>query len=257
MSVMLSNLTGGGQLQAKVQALLSAAPARHIQMYFRDDRLEALARHRGLDGAVPNPRAGDLTAVYTQNGNGSKVDVYQGRAIDQVVQLHPDGSARVDRTVRLVNQTPPYTGIGPDIKRGYTTRWATNLVMNLMPRGARIIGQPDVEMANTVKHGVDQAGRTFAQAAIEAPPGGTVELSWSYTVPRAMVRNGAGWHFTDSVTVQNTVNPFVLRITVLAPDGWALRQSDTGQYWGFVDNGANLQIIVGAPITLSLDLVPN
>ena len=107
-------------------------------MYFRDDRLQQLVEKQDLAGAIPTPRSGNLTAVYTQNGNGSKLDVYQQRTVDEVIRLQPDGSATVRRTVRLDNPTPPYTGAGPDIKRGYTTRWATNLVIN--PDAARCQG---------------------------------------------------------------------------------------------------------------------
>jgi hypothetical protein len=255
MSVMLSNLTGGGQLQAKASALLSAAPTRHIQMYFRDSRLEALARHRGLDGAVPSPASGDLTAVYTQNGNGSKVDVYQKRTVSQAVQLHEDGSATVRRTVRIENPTPPYNGIGPDTKFGYTTRWATNLIISLFPRGARITQQPQSELASTVKKGIDQAGRPFGQAAVVTKPDGSSEVSWEYELPKAAVRDGASLLFKDAVAPQNTVNGFLLETTVTAPDGWTLQRVDDSQAW-YVNGGqAFLQIGIDAPFTVQLRAV--
>ena len=252
MSVMLSNLTGGGQLQAKAQALLSAAPTRHIQMYFRDDRLEALVRHRGLDGSVPSPARGDLTAVYTQNGNGSKVDVYQQRTVDQTVRLHADGSATVRRTVTIDNATPPYRGSGPDTKFGYTTRWATNLVISLFPRGARITQQPDSELATTVKKGVDQVGRPFGQAAVVTPPGQSSRVSWEYELPHAAVRDGSSLRLVDEVAPQNTVNNFLLQTTVIAPDGWTLRRVDDSQFWFVQANQGYLQIPVDGPTTLQL-----
>jgi hypothetical protein len=256
MSVMLSNLTSGGQLQGKAQALLSAAPTRHIQMYFRDDRLEALARNRGLDGSVPNPSTGDLTAVYTQNGNGSKVDVYQRRTVTQVVQLHEDGSATVRRTVRIENPTPPYNGSGPDTKFGYTTRWATNLVISLFPRGAHITQQPQSELASTVKKGVDQVGRPFGQAAVVTPPQGTSEVSWVYELPRAAVRHDGKLLLTDTVAVQNTVNNFLLSTSVQAPEGWTLSRVDDSQAWFIDRNQGFLQIDVDQPLVVQLQATP-
>ncbi len=101
MSTMLSSLMEGGQLKAKTNALLSVAPSRHVQMYFRDDRLQKLVEDRGLAGAVPTPDVGNMTAVFTQNGNGSKVDVFQQRTINQTVVVHEDGSATVGRTVEI------------------------------------------------------------------------------------------------------------------------------------------------------------
>jgi hypothetical protein len=256
MSTMLSSLMAGGQLRAKADALLSVAPTRHFQMYFRDDRLQRMVERRDLAGAVPTPRVGNLTAVFTQNGNGSKLDVFQRRKVNQTVVVHEDGSATVGRTVVLDNPTPPFTGAGRDIRRGYDTRWATNLVVNLMPPGSRITEEPKVDLVTTVKQGKDQEGRTFAQAAVVSPPNGSAEVSWTYEVPKAAVRVGDVWRFRDVIVPQNTVNPFVLGTTVLAPEGWTTRRVDDSQLWYVADNLGNLQVAVDAPQTLMLDLVP-
>ena len=113
----------------------------------------------------------------------------------------------------LRNNTPPYVGDVPDARRGYLTRWVTNLVINLMPPGARITDEPEVELEVTQKKGVDQAGRTFAQAAVVTSPGGSSTLSWEYVVPHAAYRTGASLRYVDSLVTQNTVNGFLLRTT--------------------------------------------
>jgi len=256
MSTMLSSLMAGGQLRAKADALLSVGPSRHFQMFFRDDRLQRMVERRGLAGAVPTPRVGNLTAVFTQNGNGSKLDVFQQRRIDQTIEVREDGSATVHRTVRLDNPSPPFTGEGRDIRRGYDTRWATNLVINLMPPGSRVTSEPTVDLISTVKQGKDQEGRTFAQAAVVAPPGGSVQVSWSYEVPRAAARVADAWRFRDVIVPQNTVRPFTLGTTVLAPKGWTTRRVDDSQLWYTADNLGNLQVEVATPQTWMLDLVP-
>jgi hypothetical protein len=251
MTTILTDLTGGGGIKNKVMSLAKAIPARHLQMYFRDDRLEKVASTLGAAGAVPSPKTGNLTAVYTQNGNGSKVDVFQQRTINENIQLRADGSAVVRRSVTLLNQTPPYQGTGPDIKRGYLTRWATNLVINLMPPGARITSEPQVDLAGTVKTGVDQAGRTYAQAAVVTAPGGSSTVTWEYELPHATERVGGSLRLVDRVIPQNTVNGFLLQSTVTAPDGWNLRVDD-GQSWYLQKNQGFLQINVDAPTTLQL-----
>jgi hypothetical protein len=258
MSTMLSRLTQGGGIRAKAQALLSAAPARHLQVYFRDERLQRLAVTQGVAGAVPTPKTGNLTAVYTQNVNGSKVDVFQRRTVAEVVHLRKDGSGVVDRTVQIQNATPPFAGAGPDPKFGYVTRWATNLVTNLMPPGAKVTRQPQLtKLPTTAKTGRDQEGRTYAQAAVETPPGETSELSWSYTLPRAMARQADGsWLMTDAVVPQNTLNGFVLRSTVIAPDGWTVSAPDSTQSWLLNGGTAFLEIAVGQPITLQVRVAP-
>ena len=256
MSTMLSSLMAGGALKAKADALLSVAPSRHVQLYFRDDRLQRLVERQHLAGAVPAPKSGNLTAVYTQNGNGSKVDVFQRRTVTQTIRLDRDGSALVRRTVRLENPVPPYTGVGPDIRRGYTTRWATNLVISLMPPGSRITDEPEVALESTVKQGVDQAGRRYAQAAVVTEPDGASELSWEYRLPHAAKRTPTGWRLVDRVAVQNTVNGFLLRTTVIAPEGWTMRPVDSAQSWYIDGSQAFLEIAVNDPVVLRLDAEP-
>jgi hypothetical protein len=255
MSTMLSSLMEGGQLKAKMNALLAVAPSRHVQAYFRDDRLQHLVEDRGLAGAVPNPRAGNMTAVFTQNGNGSKVDVFQQRTISQVVEVHEDGSAKVSRTVRIENATPPYTGPEPDPKFGYFTRWATNLVINVLPRGAKVVEEPTTRVTD-VERGRDQVGRTFAQAAVTNSPGETVEVSWAYRIDDAVEKVGDAWRFKDLVVPQNTVNTEVVATTVLAPEGWTTRRVDDSQLWYTANNMGMLQIPVSTPTVFQLDLVP-
>ena len=252
MTTILTDLTAGGGIQGKVQALAKAIPDRHLQLYFRDARLQRVVQRIDAGGAVPAPKVGNLTAVYTQNGNGSKVDIFQQRSIDETVRLRPDGSAVVRRTVTLQNATPPYAGTTPDIKRGYLTRWATNLVITLMPPGATLTDVPTSDLPATVKKGVDQAGRTFAQAAVVTPPGESSTLSWEYVLPHAAVREGRSLRFLDTLAPQNTVNGFLLRTTVIAPDGWSLRRVDDSQSW-FIQGGQGfLQINVQAPMKLQL-----
>jgi hypothetical protein len=252
MTTILTDITAGGGIRTKVTALAKAIPNRHLQFFFRDKRLQRVAEEMDAAGAVPSPKVGNLTAVYTQNGNGSKVDVFQDREIDETVQLRKDGSALVRRTVTLKNNTPPYVGDVPDARRGYLTRWVTNLVINLMPPGARITDEPEVELEVTQKKGVDQAGRTFAQAAVVTSPGGSSTLSWEYVVPRAAYRTGASLRYVDSVVTQNTVKGFLLRTTVLAPEGWTLRRVDDSQAWFLQGAQGFLQIGVSGPLKLQL-----
>ena len=81
MATMLSRLTEGGGLIGKMQALGQAVPGRHLQMYFRDDALQKVMVDKGMAGTIPVAENGNLTAVYTQNGNGNKLDVYQRRTV--------------------------------------------------------------------------------------------------------------------------------------------------------------------------------
>jgi hypothetical protein len=220
MGVMLNRLTEGGGLVGKARALGLAVPGRHLELYFRDPALQKVVVAEGMGGTIPVRRTGNLTAVYTQNGNGNKMDVFQRRTVTERVKLRADGSALVRRTVALENPTPPYTAPYADRHRGYDTRWATNLVINLMPKGARLVSQPVVTMVGTVGSGVDQDGRTYAKAAVMLPPDGKASLTWSYVVPHAAVVRGDRMYFRDYVAPQSMLRTPTLDLQVVAPKGW-------------------------------------
>ena len=184
-------------MSAKARALGEAVPGRHLQMYFRDKALQDVVVEKKLAGTIPERRTGNLSAVYTQNGNASKMDVFQHRTVCEVVRLRRDGSARVRRTVELENDSPRYVGLLPDRGFGYDTRWSTALITNLMPTGARVTEEPVVELSSTVHQGVDQDGRTYAQAAVIMKPSATMTATWEYVVPRAAVVRGDVMHFRD------------------------------------------------------------
>ncbi len=71
--------------------------------------------------------------MYTQNGNQSKVDVFQQRNQLVVVNLREDGSARVRQTLTLTNATPPDRPEGPPERIGYETSWLKNAYLLYVP----------------------------------------------------------------------------------------------------------------------------
>jgi hypothetical protein len=238
MSIMLSRLTEGGGLIGKARALGLAIPGRHLQMYFRDPRLQKVVVDKGMGGTIPVRKTGNLTAVYTQNGNGNKMDVFQRRAVDETVRLRPDGSAVVRRTVALENPTPPYSAPYPDRHRGYDTRWATNLVINLMPEGAKVIREPVVTLAGSVANGKDQDGHTFAKATVVMPPDSSTKVTWTYVVKHAAVVKGDRMYFRDYVAPQSMLRVPTLDLSVVAPKGWTA----VSKGWQATKKGASTSV---------------
>jgi hypothetical protein len=254
MTVMLSRLTEGGGMIGKAKALGEAVPSRHLQMYYRDDRLQQLVENKNLGGIVPKPDVGNLTAVYTQNGNGSKMDIFQKRTVKETVRIRKNGSAVVTRTVRLKNDSPPYIGVGADRQRGYDTRWATNLVINLMPEGARVTKQPEVALIRTVGTGKDQDGRTYAKAAVAIPPQGSTELTWQYVVPKAATKHGDAWRLLDYVSPQAMLKVPTYELTVVAPKGW---KAEPAKGWKVDGDRATTSVLMNRSYVLKMQVSPS
>ncbi len=258
MQTMLQRLTQGGGLIGKARALGEAVPGRHLQMYFRDPALQKVVLDAKAGGVVPAKQTGDLAAVYTQNLNASKVDTYQHRTVSETFALAADGSATVRRTVSIKNDTPGYLGGGEDPKTGYYTRWATLLVINLMPPSARITGQPTTAnspgfLAGSAQHkGTDGAGRQWADAITEIAPGDTAELTWTYRVPKAAVPDGAnGMRLVVRADTQPLLTPPDLKVTVVTPKGWT---AQVGPGWTRTATGATASTTVDRARLLQLKL---
>src|SRR4029453_16515179 len=119
------------------QALGAEAAERHLQLYATEPRLQAVLGRTGLDGAL-SPAGQDYLAVFTSNTNASRIDYFQQRTIDQRVQLGPDGSASVTRTIRVENRAPRAAGLEPAARTGYTSPLATATLATYLPAGARL-----------------------------------------------------------------------------------------------------------------------
>ena len=254
MTIMLSKLTEGGGMIGKARALGQAVPGRHLQMFFRDNGLQDLVHEERSAGEVATPETGDLAAVYTQNGNGSKADVFQHRTVRETIRLREDGSARVRRTVAIENRTPPYVGPGSDPRNGYFTRWVTLKVMNLLPPGAEVTESPPLRNADSAREGVDQDGRPFVEGIITIPPGETSELAWVYDVPQAAVRDGDGLRLLVYAETQATLVDPTFELDVVPPEGWTAQPGPGG--WQATDTGASITVPMDRSRLLQLKLAP-
>lgn len=260
MTTMLSRLSSGGGLVGKAKSLGAAVQGRHLQMYFRDPSLQSLVIKKALGGAVALPDPGNLSAVYTQNTNQSKMDVFQQRTVKETVQLQEDGSAVVHRTVSLTNASPAFLGKGKDLKIGYETRWAGSLVINLMPKGAELTQEPAASASGApvtvsgIKEGVDQAARTYSQASVLLPPKASTTLSWTYVVKDAAKREGAALRLLDYVAPQAVVNAPTFELQVIAPKGW---RATAAPGWTVTATGASISAPMNASTVLQLVVAPS
>jgi len=189
---LLNRLLSGDDLVNAAQAIVSTAPGRHFQVWMKDRRLEDLALNAGAAGVVEAPESGDWSAMYTQNGNQSKVDVFQQRNQLVVVNLAEDGSARVRQQLTLTNATPADRPDGPPERIGYETSWLKNAYLLYAPPAARNrqVTYPEGFTVRPFKgHGRRQLGGGwiddgFGHPLIRVvgwtPPGGQSAITISY-----------------------------------------------------------------------------
>ncbi len=192
---LLGRILSGDDLVNVAQAVASTAPGRHFQVWMKDNRLEQLAVNAGAAGIVDDPQTGDWSAMYTQNGNQSKVDVFQQRNQLVVVNLSEDGSARVRQQLTLTNATPPDRPEGPPERIGYETSWLKNAYVIYVPNAARnyrVDYPQDFNVRPFAGHGRrqlgggwidDGLGNTMIRVVGWTPPGRQTAITVSYDLP--------------------------------------------------------------------------
>ena len=192
---LLTRLLSGEDLITVAQAIASTAPGRHFQVWMRERAMQLLAMQSQVAGVVADPGIGDWAAVYTQNGNQSKVDVFQQRNILKQVFLQPDGSATINQIITTTNATPVDRPEGPPERIGYETSWLKNAYLIYAPPGAtnKRVSYPSGFTVRPFKgHARDQLGGGWVDDGFGypllrvvgwTPPQGDAVISVRYDLP--------------------------------------------------------------------------
>ena len=264
LDVLLTRILGGEDLVSAAQAIASTAPGRHFQVWMRDAQLQQLAIDSGASGIVQDPGTGDWSALYTQNGNQSKTDVFQQRNVLVWVSLSEDGSARVNQQLTLTNATPPDRPEGPPERIGYETSWVKNAYLMYVPNAARNYRASypgDFAVRPFKGHGRRQLGSGwvddgFGHKLIRVtgwtPPGGQTAVSVSYELP-------PGTFSTDNPNVleynlqaepQSLFVDSLLTVSVTPPPGWRVNQQPGMQ---ITDSTATVSAVQNGPVNVQMN----
>jgi Protein of unknown function (DUF4012) len=247
MDAVMGRVLHGGDLLRQVRGLGAAAAGRHLQLYFRDRRLQDATRAHGLAGAL-SPPAQDYLGVFTVNSNASKTDYFQRREIEQRVRLTADGSARVDRAIRLANTAWPQPGGDPHT--GYRTGWSRPVVAAYVPGSATGV-TVRVDGKRAAWTSFRELGRLVVRTGVWLPPRSAHTVTVSYRLSGAAVPTGGGLRYRLVADTQPIVHPATLRVVVVPPSGF---QTQTGSGWSAADGTMVATRQLTRDVTFDLDL---
>ncbi|MSO27141.1 MAG: DUF4012 domain-containing protein [Candidatus Nanopelagicales bacterium] len=262
---LLAQLLSGEDLVSVAKAITSTAPGRHFQVWMRDTRFENFILESGAGGVVRDPGGGDWSAVYTQNGNQSKVDVFQQRNVLVSAQVNPDGSARVTQLMTVTNATPAERPEGPPERIGYETSWLKAAYLLYVPTAATNYSAfyPQGFAVRSFKDH-QQYGRGFAddgfgQKLIRVvgwtAPGAQAAISVSYDLPAGTFAAPDGsLVYTLQAEPQSIWNAATLTVRVTPPAGWRA-VDDLGM---MVDEAgvAEVSAIQNGPVNVAITMKP-
>ena len=229
---LLQRLLGGDDLVKAAQAMVSTAPGRHLQFWLRNPKLETLAIDSKTAGEVNDPGTGDWSAVYTQNGNQSKVDVFQQRNVLVTANISEDGSAQVTQQMTVTNATPADRPEGPPERIGYETSWLKAAYIMYVPDQATdfdAVYPFDFAVRPFKNHpqlGGGWADDGFGHRLIRivgwTKPGGQNSVTVTYNLPAGTFTKSADGilSYTLQAEPQSLFVPSTITVQVTAPDGW-------------------------------------
>ncbi len=233
LDTLLTRVLSGSDLVPAAKAVAETAPGRHFQLWMKESRLEQLALQAGAAGVVSDPGTGDWSAMYTQNGNQSKVDVFQQRNVLVTANLEADGSARVTQQLTLNNATPPDRPDSPPKRVGYETMWLKSAYILYIPDAARDYNT-SYPSGFTVRpfKGHNQLGKGwvddgFGHRMIRlvgwTPPGGQSAVSISYTLPAGTFSTSDSGELKYQILSepQSLFIPSTLTLQVTGPQGFS------------------------------------
>ena len=262
---LLTRLLSGDDLVNAARAMASTAPGRHFQLWMRDARLQELIIEANAAGLVISPDDADWSAIYTQNGNQSKVDVFQQRNVLVRVDLAEDGSARVTQLLTLTNNTPPDRPEGPPERIGYETMWLKNAYLLYVPNAARDLraNYPDGFSVRPFRnHSRQQLGNGWVEDGFGnrllrivgwTPPGGQSTLSINYQLPPGTFVSERGLTYRLTASPQPLFVDPTLTVQVTAPRGYRPRSQPGMQ---IVDSTATVSAILDRTVDVALEFRP-
>ncbi len=255
---LLTRILSGDDLVKAASAIAGTAPGRHFQLYMKDPALEQLALDAGAAGVVASPETGDWSAMYTQNGNQSKVDVFQQRNVAVTVNLEADGSARVNQQMTMVNATPTDRDPGPEKGIGYETMWIKNAYLMYVPDAARDY-QVSYPSGFAVRPFKGHSRQQFGQGWVDdgygnklirvvgwTPPGGQAAVGVSYTLPAGTFIDTESGELAYEILADPQglfISP-TITVSVNGPQGWS-----PVRYQGMdvKDENATVSAVLDAP----------
>jgi hypothetical protein len=248
LQTLLGRLLSGRDLVTTGKVLGASGARRQLQIYAADPALQQVLVGNGMDGAL-SAAPQDYLAVHTLNTNRSRMDYFQRRSIHQLVQLRPDGSAEVTRTITIANPVPPSEPIQDGLGVGYASGRAAAVLANYLPAGASL-EQATLDGRPVQPLLTHEDDRPLVRVGLDLAPGQTAELTLRYLTPKAAATTH-GFRYQFTADPQVLVRPPNLRMDVVAPPGMTIL-APTG--WATQDATATLNQPFTDPINATLDL---
>jgi len=221
-----------GQIEDKskfMEQIKLALSEKHMALFSIHEQEQKLAESLGYAGATI-PTSNDYLQVIMQNHGGNKVDVYLHEQIEYTVTLRPDGSARADVSVKIINKTPTsglseYVSGGHPlgVKGGYSNTWLNIYV----PKGVQLLSAKEGGKDSEIEVGFEKDKMVFSQY-VKIAPGSSRTVNFTYELPYVLVFNGDEINYALDWQSQPVINKPDATLNIIAPEGFEFSKLPEG-----------------------------
>jgi hypothetical protein len=210
--------------QALADAIGEAASSRHLQLYTRDEAVQAHLADLDITGDYASSGP-NVQMVFHNNYGINKVDFFLERSIDTSISLHTDGSADVTTKVTLVNNAPAgpssllLDSSDPDVKTGVNSM----LLSFLLPESSEVVTL-DMNGEDTLPFEYFDENHPVAWTVLDIPPRQSEVVTLRYRVHGVITRDGK---FMYSLVPQPTARSDRYSLVVVPPVGFAISAEDS------------------------------
>lgn len=176
------------------------ATRKHIQAYVFDPTAQALLEKYNFAGRIIEPVDGDYSYVVQTNLGGDKTNWFVKKSVDHNIAQE---NGKWTHTVKISYSYPqPSAEFGPFIKR------FRDWIRVYAPKGSTLVGVTGSEDGSQT---AEERNKTYFTGYIELGPTETKEVTYKYTLPDGLVKNGV---YTLYLQKQSGITSEVHTITV-------------------------------------------
>jgi hypothetical protein len=223
-------------------AMAQLVAGRHLAVYSRDHDVQTLLARLGATGHIV--AVGNQLAVAWNTTGDARTGALIRRPMSVSVNLDAQGLARMRTVIDLRNEAPdgpPSVQLGPAFGPEPVGGYNADVGVYLPAAAERIT----VETSTPTDSGVardEMLKLPVAVAPLTSPPGGSMAMTVTAQVPRAVTRDGDVSEYRLRITPQPSAVPDVLRVRIKVPEGMEIRAASEG----LVVGGTSAQY-VGTP----------
>jgi hypothetical protein len=235
--------------------LATAVRTQHLKLYSRHRQDQHALSEVGADGAFASQSTNNPQLIFNDNVSANKVDYFLQRTINTTVSLTQREEARVLTTVTLENRAPDGPSsllLGPYVKGD--SPGINRMVLNLLlPHQAEVDGYA-VDGRRRPVLLAREAGFPVVWDILEIPPGETMQVSVSYTLPEAINLSDGKGRFAMTLFPQARATPDEFSLAIAPPYEHRVLPS-YGQSVGS-DGSVTVSGTLSEPVSVTVELRP-